>query len=559
MSIYPHSTISKSLLISLAILSLVYVAFGMYLEDNEAIVAAVNYGLFGRFGPEQYASDYQTFLLPVLNYLSLVFRSVPVYGIWKFLYGFLALTSIVYYLINALEVHKRGTVFNITIGVLLILIFTIDSFFYSHCVRHSILLGFAALAINWQNIDSKGRASKFAIAIFILSVIARMHSAVIILCIFIAFHVLRGLSPIAVLRHHAAMIVIGCGFVFAYQVYGEYNTNFGKYIEANYEYAIIEKASLHPIGTMKTKEDSVKYQALAKFFITDSIEFDKSFFNRAVNLDYHQKLSWQTLNLAPIFHEFASKLHRLAYMPWIFVFLAIVIFIGTDSLYQLRQSFWLLFLSFGAMAALLFALVDEIKIRFFSPYVGMVLFLLFMTYLPGFLARAGKNTKRISLLILIFILGLSVRDVYGYAMIERLREEKIKDTSARLQAYFEQHPTLTFMGADIPFRADLFFRPSPDLYSHMASFDGAYLIYFSYSHDRFDHLFSVSPHDYRGLISLFEHRKDIRFYALPQRLELVRLYFRTIYHVDLVFERESPAPLLHLNGTMYSVTVNRNP
>ena len=384
-----------------------------------------------------------------------------------------------------------------------------------------------------------------------------MHSALIILSIFLAFHVLRGLPLLVTLRRHLAIIMIGVCFVLAYQLYGLYTPNFGKYIEANYEYAIIEKASLYPMSTMKTQVDSVKYTALSKFFFTDSVQFTKEFFTRVVNLNYQQKFDWHTPIVAPIFLRLLNQFRSLLYMPWLLILLIFLYVLGSRGKKEALQSILLFTLSTGAMALLLFVLVDEIKPRFFSPYAGMTIFLLFMVQFPYFLRRTGTPGKCLLLFSLIILLALRANDLYATARHERASEISKVKSSGQLQACCEANPTLIFMGADIPLPAALFYRPSATFYRNMASFDGGYLIYFSYAHEKFERLFGCSPLDYPAMIRLFEQRKDIRCYATRDRLDLIALYFKTVYKTNLIFELQTPQPPLDLNGRIYSIRLEK--
>lgn len=539
------------------ILLVVYVTFGMYLEDNEAIVAALNYGVFGSMGSEQFFSDYQTFLLPVFYQISCFFPSAPVYGIWKLLLDLLILTVLICYIKKELTLKEVSSKFSQLIAITILIYLLLDSLVFQHCIRHSILLSFVALLLNWQSIETERKTSALALLIFFMAVVTRMHAATIMLGLFMAFHFFSGMPVTKIIKHHWVMFLMGASFILFYQLYGIYTPNMGKYIEANYEYAIIEKASLHPLGNMKTARDTAKYVAVKNFLLSDSAEITKAFFAKAVNLKYEQKPFFDNQNVEKALQELKNKFgtfkYTLLFLPVLFV---AMLFSGFSTK-RIWQTLLIALLGIAVMFMLLLVLVDEIKIRFFSPYVAMVLLVMFLINFPAYLKRTSARGKWVGLPVILFLLCLKGFELYDTVIQKQQKEMAINESAERLHAYCTQYPVLIFMGADIPFYSNLFYRTATTQYPKLASFDGGYLIYFSYAKNRFENLFHQSPLDYPALLNLFEHNPEIKFYATAERLALVSNYFEVVYHARLQFELVTPQPLLHLNGRVFTVRVER--
>jgi hypothetical protein len=116
---------------------------------------------------------------------------------------------------------------------------------------------------------------------------------------------------------------------------------------------------------------------------------------------------------------------------------------------------------------------------------------------------------------------------------------------------------LTFVESDIPFQANLFYRSPSSLYKNLSSFDGGYMIYYSYMRDKSETVLNCSPLNFKALIDLFERDKELKFYATPERLKLITRYFKAVYQTQLTFEPVQPQPNFILNGIVYSVKVER--
>lgn len=63
-----------------------------------------------------------------------------------------------------------------------------------------------------------------------------------------------------------------------------------------------------------------------------------------------------------------------------------------------------------------------------------------------------------------------------------------------------------------------------------------HMIYYSYFKDKAERVLHCSPLDYPALINLFERNNELKFYATPERLDLIIRYFKAVYQTQLSFE-----------------------
>jgi hypothetical protein len=545
-----------SCLLSILIFSITSAALGMYLDDNEAIVAAINYGVLGEVSNEQYWSDYHTFLLPLLYKLSSALPYIPVFGLWKM--SFVVLINVLVIRIGLGELKgldKHSRIVGFVILPLVCLIIVADNQLHLHCIRHSVMLSFLAFLLNYQKIREQGKTSITAIFIFFIAANTRSHSSALMLGCFTVFLFFSGTPILRIVRHYSAMLLIVLGFLGAYQIYGKYTPNMGKYIEAHYEYALIEKQSLFPLSHMKTARDSAKYLAISNFFITDSAELTIPFFDRVANIKYEQEEIFTQQRFLAAIEELKVK-NRSVFPLLVLMFLPLL---GWTNKNVRRagtaKTITLIIVSSIVIFSLLLILVDDMKLRFYSPFVSVIAFSIIIFHLSAFLKYSGPWRKYISIILLLTITIWQFWNLRNEASFLAAKECQTQKQISHFHAFTSKHPVLMFMGSDIPFSTNPFYRSSTALYPKLASFDGGYLIYFSYARGRFEKLFGVSPIDFPAVINMLRSRDDIVFYIAKERLDIINQYFQVVYKVKFNVSPIIPKPPLDLNAGVFFVSV----
>jgi hypothetical protein len=542
----------KSFVIASVLFVFCWISFGMYFEDNEAIVAAINYGVLGTVSNEQFFSNYHAFLLPVLYKLSMMLPEVPVYGIFKMSFVILINTVLIRIGLSEITMLPQSVrIYATVVLILLCFILVSDSQLHLHCIRHSIMLSFAALLLNYQSVKLYGKTSLTAVAIFFIAVNTRSHSSAIMLACFGLFLLLSGMPFTKVIKHYWVMAFIAFAFLAVYHVYGKLTNNMGKYIEAHYEYALIEKPSLYPLSDMKTSKDSAKYEAVKQFFLSDSIQLTIPFFNRVANINYEQTPIFVKEKWLFAFDELKRQSIQVLPMLSLFAIIALLCLYQPIRKNSSKKAVSILFSAMLVLLSLLLILVNDMKPRFFSSFSAMILFSILMFQLPLFFKISSRRSQIGLFALLAIVSYYQFLHLFNQSKIELEKEVKTKIAMEELHQITTKQPVLMFMGSEIPFSGNPFYASSPKLYPKLASFDGGYLVYFSYGRNRFMDVFGVSPVNFPQIINVLKTRSDVVYYIDKSRMDVINNYFKTIYHTQFEFSPLLPPPNLDYNAKFY--------
>jgi hypothetical protein len=224
---------SYSFLLSLfaaMVLMSIFLWYGIFLEDNETIVAAINYGVFGKMGTDQFLSDYLTFLLPPLYFLSSLFDSIPVFGIYKLFNTFIAFFLLSFVSLRLLSACGASWGVSFLYSLLLVAFFH-DSLFQIHCMRHSVILAFGSLLLYRTHWEETQKISVVAITFFFLALLNRIHAATLVLASFLIYDVLVSANLKQVIRMYLLPIIFALALVSIYQLNGRWSNNLGRYMK----------------------------------------------------------------------------------------------------------------------------------------------------------------------------------------------------------------------------------------------------------------------------------------------------------------------------------------
>lgn len=546
----------KSFLIASVLFVFCWISFGMYFEDNEAIVAALNYGVLGKVSNEQFFSNFHAFLLPVLYKLSIMLPKVPVYGIFKISFVLLIYTVLIKIVLAEITILPNSErKYATAVLMLLCFILVSDSQLHLHCIRHSIILSFAALLLNYQSVEKYGKTSLAAVAIFFIAVNTRSHSSAIIMACFGLFLLLSGTPFTKVIKHYWAMVLIAFAFLAVYQVYGNLTINIGKYFEAHYEYALIEKPSLYPLSNMKTAKDTVKYEAVTQFFLSDSIEINIPFIDRVANITYEHTPIFVKEKWLFALNEIVNKANHE--LPMLSLLLIAGCLLCWKSVRKQAGLKTIAIIACGLMVLfmLLVVLVNDMKPRFFVAFCAMIIFCIFLFQLPIFWNNTGRYMKGLLVLAFSVIAVFQFKNLSAKATYERNKEANTQIAMQKLHNIASTRPVLIFMGSDIPFSSNPFFASNENLYPYLATFDAGYMVYYSFAQERFQTLFGVSPVNFPALIQVLKKRNDIVFYIEKERFLFINNYFEMIYKIRFELQPIQDAPIIDENAKFYSVNV----
>jgi hypothetical protein len=534
-------------------MSLVWLVFGIYFDDNENIVAHIIYGEFGKVGIDMYFNDYHLFLVPIFSYLSAIFKSIPVYGIWYIILNFTWIYAIFLFFIKNYGENNETTLLSLVTVFTFVSAIILPFIVFFHCIKLTVLLGIAALLITQTGIEKKERKTYyFGIFLFIIGLFTRMHSPVIMLGLFLVTKIALTKSINNHLKNFSPHIIASIIFIGWYQLFGFLTNNIGRYIEANYEYAILEKKSLLPLNVGSSIKDSIKYEALTHFFISDTNEFTISYLKNTVNASPDLNSIFSIKNITSSLSEIIDKSLQIKWTLVLFLITILCLLFNEKwNPRKVRKTLIILLVGFSIPYVLLLFLVDEMKLRFFAPYVVSCGLLILYEFLRGkYLSKKTLYIIAISSTVILVIIGI---DTYQISKNEKELNKQRKLSAIEINEYSQNHPLISFIGADIPFVSNVLNRYPKIYFERIAYFDAGYLTYYSYLINRFNTLFGISPLDYYSIINLLESNKEIRLYCTVERLELIKNYFKIVYNYDFNYAEVENQPNFNLNGKVYRI------
>lgn len=541
-----------SLSLALLLLVVAWLTWGFYFEDNTNIVVAIFYGYISAPPASLWISDYYTFLLPVIGWFCEKLPNIPVFGILWAVQLLVCLAAMILFVSNRMTQLPRGWRLALLAATLLMC----TELLSHHIVRFSIIASFMGLLLFHERLRSGDKPHAIDTLLFMMGLWARMHSGIIMLAFFMAYEVLLGRGIVATLRAHRWHITASVMLLTVYQLHGVLTTNMGEVIEANYEYALLEKERMYPLADMRTHADSVRHAALQGFLLSDSAQFTQEFFDRAVDLRYYND-TFTSERLNHVTNELRLRINEQwpLYMAWALLLLSGVALLGlrhTDMRAALIASglFW------AVILALLLVLVDEMKPRFIEPFAGMVIFLLLLRLIPA-LAKVSNGFSRIAICTagITGLLMFRVTELNAKAGEYRKHDFWALKAQEQFRTCTAPYRVMGFTHADVPFAYGVFHRHQQNPYARLGFFDGGYLVYFPHFKRYFSDLFGCSPVDYPCILELLRTQDDIRFYAVPDRLELVANYFEGMYGTKLTFSEDSSVCDFGLNGCIFTVRV----
>lgn len=548
-----HKPYIIAFFLSAILMLLIWFVFGIYFDDNENIVAHIIYGEFGKVGNDMYFNDYHLFLVPIFSYLSAKFKNIPVYGIWYILLNFTWLYAIFLFLIKNYANKNETKLLTLVTVFAFVSAITLPFIVFFHCIKLTVLLGIAALLITQTGIQKKEQGTYyFGIILFLLSLFTRMHSPVIMLGLFLVTKIALTKSMFNHLKSFSPHIIASIIFIGWYQIFGILTNNTGRYIEANYEYVILEKKSLLPLNEESSIKDSIKYEALTHFFISDTNEFTISYLKNTVNLSPNLNSIFSLKNITSSFSEIIEKSLQIKWTLALFLITILCLLFNEKwNLRKVEKTLIISLVGFSIPYVLLLFLVDEMKIRFFAPYVVSCGLLIVYEFLrENYLSKKILYIIAISSTVILVVNGI---DTYKISKTEKeLNKQRIL-SALELNKYSQKHPLISFIGADIPLVSNIFNRYPKIYFEKIAYFDAGYLTYYSYLINRFNTLFGISPLNYNDIINLLETNKEIRLYCTSERLELIKNYFKIVYNYDFNYAEVENQPNFNLNGKIYCI------
>ncbi len=547
-----HKKYLFSFLVATITTLLLYSIFGFYWEGSMTTHPAIAYAQICAPPYELWFSESFLFHPPIIAYLASIFETIPLLGVWHFVL-LIFYVSITLHLI--LRIVSRAiatrTIFIVSFSVLITLGILGTSLMYIHLGREAILLSAMSAFLYIDYVVEDNHRPRFFVFTFFLGCLMRASlglftlSAISIL-LWLHYRSLQKVYQYLLWQWLIAILCFAIVLIYKFTV-----NNPGVVIEQNYEYALMDRGAVLPISTMKTKTDSLRYDALTKFFlITDSQYIDINFIHQVTDTKKFYKIGCN----ANDFHHMIDALSPLlnTYKTTILLLYLMLLVLGWGCNKRTSQTLFFFHMFCWSVICLLSMKINMYE-RFLLPWMVLM-------FLGSFLFISFQNKPLYKVRGYLF-LGLSLsllsfefKQMSRISSVERGFNYK---TSLYLQNIKQLSNTNTPIIWDYTqhyFPSQLFTRLEGNVLKGSLYQTMFLLAYFPFGQERFIHNFGVSPLDWKSTGRKYiENRRNFVFIMEEPLAEFLPRYYHTMYNIDFTLEKSTPINEISPNYYVYQL------
>lgn len=313
-------------------------------------------------------------------------------------------------------------------------------------------------------------------------------------------------------------------------------------IEPDFEYELMDKNNIIPLSDMKTIEDSIRYEAIGRYwFLGDSVQIPPSFIRNLIQKNDATLSRYLPSLQGNAFKSFNSKLHSLFKQPIVWLFMAVILV--AQLAYRFHKNFkWLILWAIYILFLLLFvvgSINQEIEPRITEPILGCAL----VALLPLLFCQTICTNKIVHILN-----GFVLVSSLGNQWIAYQRNVVMQQTGELNQAFLKKvnnHPAeyvamLTY-GNLFNFAPSAFathkMLPSKKVlplhlaqYSHSASLKSYISNLTGCNDNRFECILNF----------LIANKHRVVIVSSPASLEFLQRYAKLLYQVSFTYSVVSP-------------------
>jgi hypothetical protein len=525
-----------SFIIALSLVTLVFQMFGIFWEESFKIAPTIIYGQVCAQPYQAWFIESFLFQPPILAKLSAIFMTVPVVGLWHFF-----LLWVYVYLAFLLSFRVAGrwvghTIWRIVGSILFCIALIGTSFIYIHLDREAILLMALSALLHMDYYVYDGRRHRFLILTFFLGCLMRSSLGlfVMVMISLLALLHFRSLGRFLRLYWIQWFIVLACLSIVVLYKFSAGNT--GVLIEQSYEYATFIH-DVVPLSTMKSAQDSVRYEALTSyFFITDSAQIKMDFIKRVVDVKKMSSMNNFSEDWEHLSNSLLPILHSAFFNLFLFYLLLMICMWHSD------KKTWFNIVLINAFCWLVI-IVISMKIgmyeRFLFPWIAMMFASSFLlaSLQNGTLLIIQKKGMLIILIALCLLTGLQIKRI---SLSEQAYNKSTAGYLGKIKMISETQIPVIWDYSQVYFPTDIFYRKETQCMDRCIYQTLYFSTFFSFGQQRSIDKLGVSPLDWRNLGHVFMRRKDICF-VLPDRVAtFLPQYYKSLYGINFVLEKDIP-------------------
>lgn len=528
-----------SFLLSIITVLVIFLVYGLFLENSEKPCAAIFYGNIASPPTNAWFMENWLLQLPIIVFLGTHFEKVPVYGIWHIIVVLIRLTVWFQLARRMLSRLINNRLIAFLTAFLLVLAITGTTLIYVYQLRDAILLASGTLLLYLDYYIYDNKKPKHLILLFFFAGLIRISIVLIVLVpltLLVAFYFKSIVKVFQALRFQWLSALICLLIVEGYKLIEK---NPGAKIESRYEYALGDRDAILPLSTMKTRPDTVRYQALTGYFmITDSAQISTDFIARCLD---PMKYMYFGITRDDVQHFIDKGLsvienHKTSILLF-YLLLAIALWGGSWK--TVADIIVLNILSWAVV--LLIGFKINIFEYFFVPWLSLPIGGSF--WLISMRGKPLRTIQKSVIFILIACIAvIEVRNLKGIS-VEELQYQQRSDEQLKSLAALSENCEPVLWDFDHTYLPNgLFERNEADCLRKCLFINLAFLNYYSWSQKQCLQQFGFNPLDWKNMALAFKkHRESICFVMSDDFARFLPYYFKELYGIDFKLVKSTPA------------------
>lgn len=540
-----------SLLLAAITVALRYAYFGLYFQDSEKYVNSLLHGDIATAPTSEFwFTDYWLFHIPLLSTLAAKFESFPVYGTWH-LMVLIGILSLWFFLAQRVAARQFSTKPVIATLASILVVWSMMSLAYSYIynLRDAILFTAVTILLYVDIYVHEKRKSPWLILLFVYACTYRVSISIVMLfsmAMFVLVYFKSIKQTFHLLKFHTLAV-----FLLLIIVEGNKKivNNPAMKIEQRLEYALQDRGARLPLAAMKTREDSIRYLALVKFFlISDSAQLNVSFINQVVD---PSKYFNYTITANDFLHLQKKLLPILDSHHQVLILL--YAFLLTALLYApLQISINVLFFQvINWLTICLITMKISMFDYFFEPWLVVITGAsIWMIMAANFKAR--KRKVLLAAPILLYLLFANLNSSYKTNKWEHqynIRAAKCISNIAALTTHNQE--VILWDDEQFYYPSELFNRDPNNPLKKCVYQNLFFFAYYKFGQDRMQRHFDASPLNWRQLALAFHQKGENCSFVMRQELaDFLPYYYNELYGLSFVLTKQVPeiniSPNIHV-------------
>lgn len=514
-------------------------------------MASVFYGQVSNPPTTLWMMENWMFQFPLISFLSSMFSSIPVYGLWHITVVLFFASVWLCLFIRSISSFVSSQIGVVSISILMLIGMLGTSIVLIYYAKSAILLAVGSALLYAHEYISKNKRSSFFLFLFVYACSIRVSVvalSIIPVSILLLFYLQNFKKLFGLLKYHWLAVFL---FVLIAEGYRHTTTNPAMKIEARLEYAMSDRGAFVSESEMKTESDSIRYKALARYMLLmDSSQIDLDFIKRCID---SEKYGSFLISSNDIEHLITNSL-PLIWQYKIFILLLYSLLIGFLINGGSRKSIMVVLYNFvGWTFVFMIGCKLVIHPNFIEPWLA-VLFGGSIWIISSKSHNIKKWQKLYVLLLLIAILCYELNAMSSISTEQRNKNIAADIYLKRIENIASNRITLLWTSDESYLPTSIFSRTKTDIIKECLFMNFYYGFYFSWTQERIIQKIGSSPLDWKNMgQKLVDKKGEVQVIIEPDFADFLCVYFKKIYDIDIRFVKSIPENEVMPNNFVYYI------